>query len=315
MGLSTLNCKQSSLTNMMKIIILATILSTSIYKKCNAECTTPDIWLPNLSPSYILLQPWSKQLKLNLLNNSNKDKDQTILLLKLALMLSGDIQLNSGPHRRNVTVNPCGLCERPVTWSCEGVCCDDCNVWHHRSCIELRTYDYELLQKSNIQWMCCKCDSLNVDSFTYHSFELHTTNMFWPLSKSNITINSESDTSVFNPVHTSSPKTSNTSQNSKNRSRSSRTESTKSNVFNLPPKENLRIMTVNCRSVIEKKTELSACINYIKPDIICGTESWLKEIHPGKPPKKDAIKSTEVFPENYKFYRNDSWGWSFCRYT
>ena len=57
-------------------------------------------------------------------------------------------------------------------------------------------------------------------------------------------------------------------------------------------------MTVNCRSVVDKKAELAACLNYTKPDIICGTESWLKEMQP-------AIKSSEVFPENFKIYRND----------
>ena len=40
-------------------------------------------------------------------------------------------------------------------------------------------------------------------------------------------------------------------------------------------------------------------------DIICGTESWLKGIQPGKPTRKDVIKSSEVFPENFKIYRND----------
>jgi hypothetical protein len=64
-------------------------------------------------------------------------------------------------------------------------------------------------------------------------------------------------------------------------------------------------MTVNCRSVVDKIAELAACINYTKPDIICGTESWLKGIQPGKPTRKDAIKSSEVFPKNFKIYRND----------
>jgi hypothetical protein len=32
------------------------------------------------------------------------------------------------------------------------------------------------------------------------------------------------------------------------------------------------------------------CINYTKPDIICGTESWLKGI--------------QVFPKKFKIYRN-----------
>ena len=42
-------------------------------------------------------------------------------------------------------------------------------------------------------------------------------------------------------------------------------------------------------------------MNYTKPDIFIGTESWLK----GKDPTTDAIKSSEVFPNNYTAYRND----------
>ncbi|XP_070203496.1 uncharacterized protein [Littorina saxatilis] len=36
-------------------------------------------------------------------------------------------------------------------------------------------------------------------------------------------------------------------------------------------------------------------VKYTKPDIICGTESWLKQ----------DIKSSEVFPEDYTPYRKD----------
>ena len=92
------------------------------------------------------------------------------VILCTILLLCGDIEINPGP--RNKTINPCRLCDRPVTWSCEGICCDDCSVWHHRSCIELCSHVYKLLQWSHVQWMCCKCDTMNVDSFTYRSFEL-----------------------------------------------------------------------------------------------------------------------------------------------
>ncbi|CAG2240290.1 unnamed protein product [Mytilus edulis] len=80
---------------------------------------------------------------------------------------------------------------------------------------------------------------------------------------------------------------------------------TSSNVFNIPTKRNLRILTLNCRSIKDKTSEFAAAVNYIKPDIICGTESWLKGVKPGKNPTQDAIKSSEVFPENYVAYRND----------
>ena len=38
------------------------------------------------------------------------------------MVQSGDIELNPGP--RQASIFPCGMCETPVTWSNEGVCCD-----------------------------------------------------------------------------------------------------------------------------------------------------------------------------------------------
>ena len=95
------------------------------------------------------------------------------------------------------------MCEIPVTWSNEGVCCDCCSVWHHKSCIELCTTDYELLQRSNVQWMCCKCDSLNVSSFTYHSYEIENVSYYEPLNTTESFL--DSFTSQFSPLKTSSP--------------------------------------------------------------------------------------------------------------
>ncbi|CAC5407576.1 unnamed protein product [Mytilus coruscus] len=173
-----------------------------------------------------------------------KTKHHLVLLL---ILLGGNIEQNPGPREKQQSIYPCGLCDHPVTWKCEGVCCDDCDVLHHRSCIELCTADYELLERSNVQWLCCKCDSINminVSSFTFHNYELNTTKCYEPLSH-------------------------------------------------------------NITSIKDKTSEFKAAVNYIKPDIICGTESWLKGEKPGKNPTKDAIKSGEVFPEGYTAYRND----------
>jgi hypothetical protein len=64
-------------------------------------------------------------------------------------------------------------------------------------------------------------------------------------------------------------------------------------------------MAVNCRSIKDKKPEFETALHCLKPDIVCGTESWLKGIKPGQNPKRDAIKSNEIFPRNYNVYRND----------
>jgi hypothetical protein len=71
--------------------------------------------------------------------------------------------------------------------------------------------------------------------------------------------------------------------------------SSTTNIFSVPNKLNLRIMMINCRSIRDKKSEFAALVNYAKPDIIIGTESWLKGIKPGKP----LTESAEIFPENF----------------
>ena len=57
----------------------------------------------------------------------------------------------------------------------------------------------------------------------------------------------------------------------------------------------MRILTVNCQSIVNKKSEFSAMLHYIKPDVVCGTESWLKP----------DIKSSEIFPDDVVVYRKD----------
>ena len=191
-------------------------------------------------------------------------KLQCTTIILLILIQSGDIELNQGGPRQ-ASIFPCGMCEIPVPLSNEGVCCDCCSVWHHKSCIELCTTDYELLQRSNVQWMCCKCDSLNVSSFTCHSYEIENVSYYEPLNTTESFL--DSFTSQFSPLKTSSPKSAQNNSKSHrkepNSTNKSRTEST--SIPNLPPKRNLRILTVNCRSIKDKTSELKAIINLTKP--------------------------------------------------
>jgi hypothetical protein len=53
----------------------------------------------------------------------------------------------------------------------------------------------------------------------------------------------------------------------------------------LSEKRNLRILSANCSSIKDKTSEFSAAVTYIRPDIINGTESWLK----GKKPVINVI--------------------------
>ena len=232
-------------------------------------------------------------------------------IFSVALLLAGDIQINPGPGTKSVY--PCGVCEDPVTWNCRGVACDNCNIWYHGSCMELCTKDFELLNKSNIQWHCHKCDTMNCDSFTFRSFSLNCTNFYSPLSDIDLTF--ESINSVFSPLKTSSPAQTNRSNNTpqpttprrkrptsnswssnpNNDGKTKNPRSNSSNLYNLPTKNHLRILTVNCQRITNKKAELESAIKYIKPDIVSGTESWLNH----------TIRSSEVFPSEYTVYRKD----------
>ncbi|CAG2252899.1 unnamed protein product [Mytilus edulis] len=158
-------------------------------------------------------------------------------------------------------------------------------------------------QYSSMQMVKRICGDRYIQFLELLIYELNTSNYYDPLTH-NSTF--ESITSnAFSPLKASSPKGNNSINNNTSKSNKSKNRTNSSNVFNIPKKQNLRILTLNCRSIKDKTSEFSAAVNYIKPDIICGTESWLKGEHPGKNPTKDAIKSSEVFPENYTAYRND----------
>ncbi|KAL8612442.1 hypothetical protein ACOMHN_058570 [Nucella lapillus] len=206
---------------------------------------------------------------------------------------------------RAASIFPCGYCEEPVTSYCDGVACDNCDVWYHTSCISMCSSDYALLQRSNVQWICPKCDSINCDSFTFHSYELSCSNYYNPLSEDNTTIDSiSSHPLVFSPLKIQHA-TSTSTGHSHHTPAADKPRSDSSNVYGLPKKSNLRILTLNCQRILGKTAELAAALKYLKPDIVCGTESWLHGIKPGANPSPDHVKSSEVFPEEYNVFRKD----------
>ena len=211
-------------------------------------------------------------------------------LCAFALMLSGDIELIPGPAGNgNANIFPCGYCEYPVTWShVRAIACDQCNKWYHSQCIESSAGEkISLLQHDSVSWTCVKCHSINVDSFSYHSFELETSNQFSVLS--NVSTLPSIDSS-FSPGAFSSPKLSRMPSFTSNNETSS---------LKNPPKrnKNLRVLIMNCQSIRNKRTQLAESCEYLKPDIIIGSESWLE---------KD-IKTPEIFPDQYQtnVYRKD----------
>ena len=57
----------------------------------------------------------------------------------------------------------------------------------------------------------------------------------------------------------------------------------------------LKVLIINCHSILDKKPELENLIETSQADIFLGTESWLRDDHP----------STSIDPKGFKVYRKD----------
>lgn len=157
---------------------------------------------------------------------------------------------------------------------------------------------------------CCKCDSINVNSFTFTSFEFFTQNTVTPLFE----VGSSPDSivsSCFSPHYTRSPHLLHTRSHRHHKQSSDASfskvtrKSSTAPEDALPRSTNLRLPAVNYCYVRTNRAEFSAAVDYIKPDLICRTEMWLRGIKPGRDPDTNAIKSSEVFPPNYTIHRTD----------
>ena len=162
----------------------------------------------NAKNNFISLAVTCKLTKPNFYDKSPSKRNNYNGLLLLLILLSNDIETNPGPCNK---IYQCGLCDAPVNWSDEGVCCDNCSLWHHASCMGLGASDYKHLNKSSVSWKCFKCNTTNLDSFTFHSYSLNdvSSNYYFPLSDASVDSNSLPTSSWSSPNLSKSPRLSN----------------------------------------------------------------------------------------------------------
>ena len=171
----------------------------------------------------------------------------------------------------NSSQAPCGTCDRPVTWSDRGIVCETCGLWYHASCQSVGNQSYEALESSNVRWDCEICGSPNYSTIAFDLYGIshsHTSASFDFQTQ-------ENDPYNFIPTHCSTP----TRQSRQDRS----------------VKRPLRILVINFRSAVGKVPQISFLLQSTKPDIILGCETWMD----------DTIKSSEIFPAEYKIFRKD----------
>ena len=125
----------------------------------------------------------------------------------LLILLSGQVELNPGPSspgNQNSSIFPCGYCDLPVTWDQCGICCDTCDLWSHKNCVDMGSHTFRAFSTTNVSWICCNCDNPNYERNLFHSFQIETANSFHSLDLSE-SIEIKSPISDFVPVLHSSP--------------------------------------------------------------------------------------------------------------
>ena len=231
--------------------------------------------------------------------------------IQILLLLAFDIEVNPGPVK-----DPCGICSKAVTWSDKGVNCSDCEVWFHASCVHMRTIVYDL-EQSGVPWHCWNCGLPNFSSEIFanvpadsihpslqnisRASSLTTTSSVHPPSPLSTSEETSSDLSpgrnnqtppLFStPIHSVSPPNFKTPPNqdpSSKNSPSRRPATVKHN-------KSLRTIVLNFQSIRNKKASLLNLIDSANPDLIIGSETWLKPTE----------HSSEFFPPNYVVYRKD----------
>jgi len=150
-------------------------------------------------------------------------------------------------------------------------------TWYHNHCQNISDSTYERLGNTSVAWVCSQCDGPNYSSILFDLHGLDDSNRTSSLSDSSLQSVDSIDSQTLNqPQHASSPihPRSNTA------------------VCNRP----LRIINVNCQSLVNKKGPFYNLLVTTKPDIIIATEMWFN----GK------ILDCEYFsPDCYTVYRCD----------
>ncbi|XP_072043470.1 uncharacterized protein [Amphiura filiformis] len=162
------------------------------------------------------------------------------------------------------------------------ILCEECNMWFHVDCISMSDDVFSSLLRSDIPWECTKCGFPNISASLFDS----------------IIVDSSSDLEISH----SSKRSSTSSCSSFDPS----SPNAQSSPYKLPHHStrcasNLRTLNINFQSIFKKKEVFWELLDATKPDIVFGSETWLK------PDKHNG----EIFPPDYNVFRkdrNDGWG-------
>ena len=155
----------------------------------------------------------------------------------MIILLAGDVESNPGPTTiaQNDTVFPCAVCVGNVSWSEDTLQCGGCELWLHRSCMDMSTTEYNRPGQESSIWLCCNCGLRNMASSLFKS--RHQT------THDSLAFSLGSISSPGEPLHMSSPE------------KVPRPKSVKG-------KPSLNIVNVNCQTVapLQRTTDSKICL-------------------------------------------------------
>ena len=163
-------------------------------------------------------------------------------------------------------------------------------------CCDIDSKTYEILQGSRFGWICPTCNQANyADAFFTDDLLPDVYNPYDRLDdQTNCSKHMDSTATRLDGIgRTNVPD--NATSSSDNDCSNPATTGSSSKPKKKQPRRKIRCVLVNCRSVKKKVADLEV-LNYdLRPDFLCGTESWLKQ----------AISSSEIFPPTLNVFRED----------
>lgn len=173
---------------------------------------------------------------------------------------------------------PCSMCDGNVLRDHHAVQCDSCDKWLHTACCDIDYQLYTSLMASNCTWVCPLCSELNFSDSFFSEGEISTENPFDALD-------TDADADVCSQP--ASQKDVGATQPKPNSNRNQRYNK-ENRKCNAKKRDKVKLILTNCQSVRSKAGDIEVLIDSVKPDFICGTESWLDP----------DVNSSEIFPES-----------------
>ena len=70
------------------------------------------------------------------------------------ILLYDQVELNPGPLMSGSlnlsSIFPCGYCKDPVFWEQRGICCDSCDMWFHKDCVDMGSFTFLAYSTTNV---------------------------------------------------------------------------------------------------------------------------------------------------------------------